>query len=189
IKLADGKEREIQHMISTSFWSANGQLVSAEEFLHNMFGKLPEFFKSENDLREIWSNPKTRKVFLEKMAQAGYGKSELETLQKIINAENSDIFDVLAYIAFALQPITRGKRVDNARQKVLEGLDNKQKEFLEFVLAKYIDNGVEELDEEKLPWLLNLKYHAIADAVQKLGDVDVIRSMFFGFQQHLYARQ
>jgi type I restriction enzyme R subunit len=41
IKLRDGKEREIQHMIATSFWSAEGRPISAEEFLQNMFGKLP----------------------------------------------------------------------------------------------------------------------------------------------------
>ena len=35
IKLKNGKEREIQHMVSTSFWSADGKPISAEEFLHN----------------------------------------------------------------------------------------------------------------------------------------------------------
>ena len=188
IKLADGKEREIQHMIATSFWSANGKPISVEGFLNNMFGDLPKFFKSEKELREIWSNPITRKVFLEKMAQAGYGKDELEVLQKMIDAENSDIFDVLAYISFAIQPISREKRANNVKPKIFKGLDEKQKDFLEFVLAKYIDNGVEELGEAKLPWLLNLKYRAIADAVRNLGDVDSIRTAFFGFQKTLYAK-
>lgn len=188
IKLRDGKEREIQHMISTSFWSADGKPISVEEFLNNMFGTLPDYFKSEEELRKIWSNPTTRKAFQEKLAEAGYGKDVLESLQKIIDAENSDIFDVLAYVAFAIQPISREKRVVNTKQNILNGLDEKQKEFLEFVLEKYVDNGVEELDEDKLPWLLNLKYHAIADAVENLGDVDSIRSTFFNFQRNLYTK-
>ena len=182
------KEREIQHMISTAFWSADGKPISAEEFLNNMFGALPEFFKSEDELRKIWSNPVTRKTFLEKIADAGYGKDVLESLQKMIDAEKSDLFDVLAYISFAIQPISREQRVSNAKQQILKGVDEKQKECLEFVLAKYIDNGVDELDEEKLPWLLNLKYKAIADAVDYLGDVDSIRSTFFSFQKSLYAK-
>ena len=188
IKLRDGKEREIQHMVSTAFWSADGKPISVEEFLNNMFGALPEFFKSEAELRKIWSNPVTRKIFLEKIADAGYGKDILESLQKMIDAENGDLFDVLAYVSFAIQPISREKRVSNAKEQILRGVDAKQKEFLEFVLAKYIDNGVEELDEEKLPWLLNLKYKAIADAVNYLGDVDSIRSTFFSFQKNLYAK-
>lgn len=188
IKLRDGKEREIKHMISTSFWSADGKPISTEEFLNNMFGKLPEFFKTEEELRKIWSNPSTRKTFLEKLSEVGYGKDILESLQKIIDAENSDIFDVLAYVLFALQPISREQRVTNSRQSILDKVNDKQKEFLEFVLEKYINNGVEELDEEKLPWLLNLKYHAIADAVGNLGDVDSIRKTFFGFQKNLYAK-
>jgi type I restriction enzyme R subunit len=188
IKLRDGKEREIQHMVQTSFWSADGKPISAEEFLNNMFGVLPSLFKDENELRVIWSNPQTRKAFLDKLGDLGYGKDQLESIQKIINAENSDLFDVLGYIAFALQPITRAERIQNTKYDILDGLDEKHREFIEFVLAKYQERGVEELDEEKLPQLLNLKYHAISDAEKTLGGVELIRSNFFAFQKHLYSK-
>ncbi|MDO8514881.1 MAG: hypothetical protein Q7S14_00110, partial [bacterium] len=78
--------------------------------------------------------------------------------------------------------------VDLNKNNILDGLEEKDKEFLNFVLSKYEENGVEELDEEKLPILLNLKYHAIANAEQSLGDVDDIRSMFFDFQKNLYSK-
>jgi type I restriction enzyme R subunit len=188
IKLRDGKEREIKHMISTSFWSADGKPISIQEFMDNMFGAMPDFFKSEEELREIWSNPTTRKAFLEKIAEIGYGKDELEVLQKMIDAEQSDLFDVLTYVSFLTQPISRTERVKRAKDKIFEGLDEKQKEFLDFVLSKYEERGVEELDEEKLPILLNLKYNAIADAEQSLGDVSQIRTIFFNFQEDLYAK-
>ncbi|MFZ3073893.1 MAG: DEAD/DEAH box helicase family protein [Minisyncoccales bacterium] len=188
IKLSDGKVREIKHMISTSFWSASGKPVSVQEFMANMFGAMPEFFKNEEELRKIWSNPTTRKVFLERIAELGYGKDELETLQKMIDAEQSDLFDVLMYISFLTQPITREQRVKQSKDKIFEDLDSKQKEFLDFVLSKYQEKGVEELDEEKLPILLNLKYHSPADAINVLGNVENIRSIFFGFQKNLYAK-
>ncbi|OGI32029.1 MAG: restriction endonuclease subunit R [Candidatus Moranbacteria bacterium RIFOXYA12_FULL_35_19] len=188
IKLRDGKEREIQHMISTSFWSADGKPISVEEFMDNMFGTMPEFFKSEEELRKIWSNPTTRKAFLDSIAEKGFGKDELETLQKMIDAEQSDLFDVLVYISFLTPTISRTQRVEQSKNKIFEKLDEKQKEFLDFVLNKYEEKGVEELDEEKLPILLNLKYHAIANAEQSLGDVEKIRAMFFGFQENLYAK-
>ena len=188
IKLRDGKEREIKHMISTSFWSADGKPISIQEFMDNMFGALPEFFESEEELRKIWSNPTTRKAFLDSIAKIGYGKDELETLQKMIDAEQSDLFDVLLYLSFLTQPISRVRRVTQAKDKIFKGLDEQQKEFLDFVLSKYKEKGVEELDEEKLPILLNLKYHAIANAEQSLGTVDKIRSIFFDFQKNLYAK-
>jgi len=145
IKLGDGKEREIQHMIQTSFWSADGKPISAEEFLQNMYGKLPEFFKNENELRKTWSNPVTRKALLDKLAKAGYGMNELKTLQQLINAENSDLFDVLEYISFAIKPISREERVAKAQLNIFKSLDYNQKEFLEFVLSKYVETGIEEL--------------------------------------------
>ena len=189
IKLRDGKEREIQHMIATSFWSPDGKPISAEEFLHNIFGALPEFFKSEEELRTIWSDPATRKALLEKLSEAGYGKDELETLQKLINAEKSDLFDVLEYVSFAISPITRELRVASTKEDILSGLNDKQKEFVEFVLSKYIESGVEELDQEKLPKLLELKYHAISDAAEILGGVEKIRQTFIAFQKLLYAKR
>jgi len=188
IKLRDGKEREIQHMVATSFWGADGKPISAEEFLHNIFGALPDFFKSEAELRKIWSNPTTRKVFLEQIAKQGFGIDELEILQKMIEAEDSDLFDVLAYVSFAIPPVSRQERVAKAKPSILKGLDEEQKDFLGFVLAKYVDKGVEELAEEKLPTLLNLKYQAIADAVRILGEVDRIRLTFFNFQKQLYMK-
>ncbi|MSR87926.1 MAG: restriction endonuclease subunit R [Candidatus Zambryskibacteria bacterium] len=187
IKLRDGKEREIQHMISTSFWGADGKPVSIQEFMDNMFGAMPDFFKSEDELRKIWSDPITRKAFLEKIAAIGYGKDELEMLQKMIDAEQSDLFDVLNYVQFLKPTISRVERVEQSKERILEGLNEKQKEFLDFVLSKYEEKGVEELDEDKLPVLLNLKYHAIANAVTALGDVDSIRSIYFGFQKDLYS--
>lgn len=188
IRLRDGKEREIQHMIATSFWSADGKPISAEEFLNGLFGTLPDFFKSEDELRRIWSSPITRKTLLENLAAAGYGKDELTTLQKLIDAEKSDLFDVIEFVSFALKPITREKRVALAQFKIFAGLDDKQKEFLEFVLSKYIETGVEELDQEKLPDLLTLKYQTISDAEEILGGVDNIRTTFIDFQKYLYEK-
>lgn len=189
IKLRDGKEREIQHMISTSFLDANGKPLTVEEFIQNLFGDLPEFFKSEEELRKIWSNPTTRKAFLEKIGGIGYGKDELETLQKLIEAEKSDLFDVLAYISFNTKPITRQDRVSETSDAIYYGLDDNQREFIEFVLSNYVKKGVEELEEEKLPKLLILKYSSLFDAEKKLGNVAKMRSVFFNFQKNLYENK
>jgi type I restriction enzyme R subunit len=187
IKLSDGKEREIQHMIATSFWSADGKPISSEEFMQNLFGTLPEFFKDEEELRTIWSNPITRKQFLEKLEEAGFGKDELATLQKLVNGEKSDLYDVLGYVFNSnYKLISREQRVAYAQQNIFALLNLNEKEFLEFVLSKYIESGVEELDQEKLPGLLKLKYQAISDAEEKLGGVANIRNQFIGFQKYLY---
>ncbi len=186
IKLRDGKEHEIINTFDSVFFNADGTPITAQEFLNNLFGALPDFFKSEAELRNIWSNPITRKTLLLKLEDAGFGKEELTTLQKLIDAEKSDLFDVLEFISFSIKPITREARVASAQSNMFAALNNKQKEFLEFVLSKYIETGVEELDQEKLPSLLELKYHSIADASDELGSVDSIRSTFIEFQRHLY---
>jgi type I restriction enzyme, R subunit len=190
VKLKDGKEREIQSMMSTSFWAADGTPISAEEFLNNLFGELPNLFKNEEELRTLWSNPMTRRTLLEKLEEAGFGKEELTHLQKLIDAEKSDLFDVLEYVFNSdIKPITREARVAAAKATIFALLDNKQKEFIEFVLSKYIETGVEELDQEKLPILLTNKYQSLQDAKDILGDVANISKLFIEFQQHLYKQK
>jgi type I restriction enzyme R subunit len=183
--LADGKVRQFQHMISTSFWSPDGRPISAEEFLRSLFGTLPELFKSEDELRDIWSKPDTRKKLLQELSEKGFTKQQLQEFQKILNAENSDLYDVLAYIAFHSDMVARSERADKAKIQ-LSNYDPKQQEFLNFVLGQYVKQGVDELDDTKIGDLLVLKYHAIADAKKELGDIGSIRNTFIGFQTYLY---
>lgn len=188
IRLADGKERQIQHMASTSFLDGNGNPISAEQFLKNLFGALPQFFESEDQLREIWSKPSTRKELLSRLSDAGFPMAMLSEMQKLIDAEKSDVFDLLEYVAYATAPITRAERVESAKGNIFAFLDREQREFLDFVLTKYVESGVGELDDDKLPDLLQLKYHSVHDGVAALGEVAAIRATFIDFQQHLYSK-
>jgi type I restriction enzyme R subunit len=187
IKLKDGKEREIQHMIATSFWSADGKPVSAQEFMENLFGKLPELFQSESELRTLWSHPMTRRTLLEKLEEAGFSKDDLHTLQKLVNLEKSDLFDVLEYVFNSdIKTMTREERVNAAQSTIFAILDDKQREFISFVLSKYVESGVGELDQDKLPTLLTNKYQSLEDAKAVLGEVKNITALFVEFQKHLY---
>ena len=187
IKLADGKERTIQSMMATTFWGADGKPLSAAEFLQNLFGELPELFKDEDELRAIWSKPDTRKALLDKLSEKGFGAEQLYEIKRMIDAEKSDLFDVLAYIAFALRPITRQDRAATQKNTIFAHYDDKQREFLDFVLSQYVKEGEKELDQAKLPSLLELKYQAVSDATEKLGSIASIRGVFMGFQQYLYG--
>lgn len=187
IKLADGKERTIQHMMATTFWSPDGTPMSAAQFVERLYGDLPELFKNEDELIALWSRPDTRKKLLTGLEEKGYGREQLTEVRQMIDAEKSDLFDVLAYIAFAFAPVTREERVNRSKDRIYGRYHDKQQEFLSFVLDHYVSQGVEELDQEKLPGLLALKYHSVADAVAELGSVAEIRDVFVGFQEHLYV--
>ena len=190
VKLADGKARTIQHMMSTTFWHPDGTPMSAQQFMELLFGKLPEFFKDEAELRALWSVPETRKKLLQGLAEKGFGGEQLAEMQKIIDAEKSDLFDVLAHVAYALPPLTREERAASAKVVISTHFNNKQQVFLDFVLSHYVRVGVEELDPEKLTPLLRLKYHnSIADALADLGRAEEIGQVFAGFQKYLYQQQ
>ncbi len=186
VKLADGKERTIQHMTATMFWNPDGTPMSAAEFVQRLFGELPELFKDEDELRTLWSIPDTRKSLLERLAEKGYGDEQFTEIKRMIDAEKSDLYDVLAYIAFALAPITRQERVDIRKESILSQYDERLQVFLDFVLSQYVKEGVGELDKLKLPQLLTLKYRSTNDATDQLGHPVDIREAFVGFQKYLY---
>jgi len=190
VTLADGKERTIQHMMCTTFWHPDGTPISAQQFMELLFGKLPEFFKDEAELRALWSSPGTRKQLLSRLAEKGFGHEQLSEMQRIINAENSDLFDVLAYVAYTLPPLNREQRAARAEVAISKHFNSKQQAFLAFVLAHYVSVGVEELDQEKLTPLLRLKYrNSISDALTDLGRAEEIGGIFAGFQKYLYEQE
>jgi type I restriction enzyme R subunit len=160
--------------------------MSSQEFLDLLFGQIPEFFRNEDELRQLWGEPETRSKLLEGLAEKGFGPDQLAEMQKIISAEKSDLFDVLAHVAYALPPLTREDRASKAKVVLPEHFNSKQQVFLDFVLSQYVQVGVQELAKEKLKDLLKLKYSAISDAVADLGPAQEIGRMFGGFQRYLY---
>ena len=185
IKLSDGNYRNIDSMTETNFLDSSGNLISTNEFIKKLFADLPHFFTSEEELINKWSNPIERNKFLQSLSEAGYGKENLEDLRRLINAEHSDLFDVLNYIAHNKTPITRKKRVSNAKNN-LPNYDKKQQEFINFVLKQYEKYGILQLDDKNLSDLIKLQYQDNTKAKEQLGNNKYIRELFIDFQKYLY---
>jgi type I restriction enzyme R subunit len=188
IKLADGKERRIQHMSATNFFSPDGKLMSAAQFVQSLYEtlRLPEVLKSEEHLRKLWSDPTTRMALLDRLADAGFSRDDLTAIQSLIDAQSSDLFDVLQYIAYAKPTMTRRERVEASRKRIYTDLEANQRQFIDFVLAQYVDLGVDELQQERLPQLIAIKYHSQMEGIEALGGTERARSTFIGFQRELY---
>ena len=186
IQLSDGKARTIRHISSAMYWSTDGTPITAKEFVERMSDDLPRFFNNEEELRKLWSDPTTREKLLQNLAEAGYDTEKLNSMKDLIDARDSDVYDVLAFVAYAAEPRTRQQRVRSAKPAIYNAFNYKQQVFIEFILEKYIQDGVQELAETKLRHLLELKYHTLGDAARELGSTRVIRDTFIGFQKYLY---
>ena len=187
IKLAEGKELTIKSM-STSLFYFQGQPVTAEEFIKKLFNTitLPNILKSEEELRELWRSPVTRNELLKKLKENGFTLSDLRSIQSLIEAEDSDIYDVLEYIAYTKKPISRTQRVEQSEDLMQDNVNPKHKEFIDFVLSKYVESGIEELDLGRLSELLTIKYKSIHDAQVQIGNAEDIKESFIKFQKYLY---
>ena len=174
-------------MTTSTFWFQGNQ-VTAEVFIKKLFNTitLPSILKSEEELRKLWSSPITRNELLKKLEDNGFTKQDLKSIQTLIEAEDSDIFDVLEHIAYSKKPIQRVTRVANAESKIHSNLDSSLREFIDFVLSKYVEGGVDELDINRLSDLVILKYKTLHDGQKVLGGADKIKKSFIDFQKYLY---
>lgn len=187
VRLADGKERQIKYIAATTDWF-EGQQITAQEFMQRLFGDLSALIGGEDELRDKWSDPDLRTHFLSVLEDKGYDHGRLEEMRRLIDAKDSDIFDVLAYVRFSLPPKTLNECADGARASGLSGYETEMRAFLEGVLASYERQGVSELGYNKLGHLLQARYGSTTDASRKLGDMGAIRNAFKAMQKFLYLR-
>ncbi|MGB3710477.1 MAG: DEAD/DEAH box helicase family protein [Erythrobacter sp.] len=188
VKLADGKERKIRYMGNT-LYILNGRPITGQEFMDHLFGDLGTLVADEDALRATWSDPERRKGFLQRLTELGYDSERLEDMRRLIDAPNSDIFDVLAYIRFMLAPMARSERVETAKARGLNGYEEEMRQFLQYVLHSYETQGIRELDPSKLSDFLRIRYGGVNDAKRKLGSVVDIRGAFIDIQKHLFDVQ
>ena len=108
-------------------------------------------------------------------------------MKGIVDAKDSDVYDVLAFVAYAVETRTRLERVKNAKPNIVKEFSSyKQQEFIDFILEKYVEDGVHELAANKMRSLIELKYNTISDAAAEFGSPKIIRETFVGFQKYLY---
>src|SRR5690606_13391667 len=185
VKLADGRERSIRYIAATTYWH-EGRQITAQEFMQQLFGDLDSLLTDEDELRAIWSDPDRREQFIQRLADLGYDSERLDDMRRLIDAPNSDIFDVLAYVRFTLAPLARTQQVQSAMSKGLGGYEREMRSFLEFVLGNYERNGIGELATGKVADFLRIRYGGVNDAKRALGTVENIRRAFIDIQSHLF---
>ena len=189
VKLAKGRTVDIID-IDTRYVGADGTPLSAEEFLKQLVGSLPSLYKNVEQLRKIWKNPSERAILFKELENSGFSTKNLQDLKSMMNAEDSDIFDVLAYLSFNTPMKTRKERVVKVKSK--EKLfniysDYKAIDFLNFVLERYEQDGVEELGEDKLGDLIKLSsFGTIQDAEQAFGGLHQIKQAYNDLQANIY---
>jgi type I restriction enzyme R subunit len=80
-------------------------------------------------------------------------------------------------------------RVSSAKSNIYNFVNDKQRDFIDFILRNYIKDGEDELELSKLPIAINLKYGSISGAEVNLGSIKEIKKVFIDFQKYLYLEQ
>lgn len=186
IKLADGKTRTIQYIATTTYWSADGKPISAQEFMKQLFGDLTGLITDEDQLRKVWSHPDSREKFLRQLSDRGYDDDRMDDMRRLVDAPNSDLFDVLGYVLFTNDPKTRHDRASFVKNTKLNTVQEDLKNLLVNILDAYEKNGESELANEKLSQYIMARYGSVGEAKERLGDLPDIKKAFVTVQEQLY---
>jgi type I restriction enzyme R subunit len=174
--------------IETTYVGEDGIPLKTHEFLEFLVGILDKFFHDETQLRELWSDPVKREELLEKLRSMQIDEVQLEELKAIFDAEDSDIYDVLAHLSFNLDIKTRSERAFAVHyRKYIEKYHNgKVKEFLNFILERYEKDGVKEMGSDKLSSLIKLSGIDRNELKEAFESAANIREGYFGLQREIY---
>ena len=163
------------------------ELISIEEFIQRLFGRMPYFFKDENDLRTQWENPITRQALLDLLEREGFAEDKLEMMRRMLQMENCDLLDVLQYIAYETPAIERARRVELVKADWIKKWTDQQADFLNVILDYYARNGYKELASDKLSTFIDIKYHSTSDAIAALAMTPAqIKQQYLELQHELY---
>jgi type I restriction enzyme R subunit len=187
VRLSEHRNIEL-HTDWTETVSYDGKFVTLREFVQILFGKIPNFFSSAEDLRRQWEHPETREQLLGVLDQSGFGEAKLEMIKKMLKLEKCDLLDVLEYIAYESTPIERAERVRIVQKQWLKQFTVSQQEFDNLILQYYVNNGFKELGADKLSHFVSIKYKSTKDAKVSLGWTPTqMREHYIELQQQLYA--
>ncbi|MBR2887703.1 MAG: hypothetical protein IKB95_05715, partial [Bacteroidales bacterium] len=186
VRLSDKRSLELKTTWTERFQFGD-ELISIEEFIKRLFGKLPHFFNGPEDLRKQWEHPDTRQALLSHLEREGFHEEKLQTIQRVMGREDCDLLDVLEYIAYETEPMERTKRVELVKQDYYKRQNAAQRVFTDFLISQYLRNSYREFTSDNLGKFINMKYGSIADAKANLAmDVPQIRNHYFEFQRQLY---
>nr|MCR4558477.1 hypothetical protein [Bacteroidales bacterium] len=186
VRLSDKRTMELKTTWTERFQFGD-ELISIEELIQRLFGKLPHFFNGPEDLRKQWEHPDTRQALLSHLEREGFHEEKLQTIQRVMGREDCDLLDVLEYIAYETEPMERTKRVELVKQDYYKRQNAAQRVFTDFLISQYLRNSYREFTSDNLGKFINMKYGSIADAKANLAmDVPQIRNHYFEFQRQLY---
>lgn len=188
VKLSDGSVRKIKYIASTTYWSPEGKPISAAQFLERLFGDLSGIVGDEDQLRAVWSDPDTREHFLQQLADRGYEQDRLDDIRRLVDAADSDLFDVLSYVMFTNPPKTRHDRADGVRLAGMAESDGEMKNLLLAILEAYEARGENELATKKLGTFLTARYGSVSEGKSKLGGLSTVKKAFCAMQTKLYSQ-
>ena len=174
LKIKLGKDRELKVIdVETRYIDEHGKPLTIQEFVERLLNQLPGLFNSIDELRKTWSDPDLRDILLGKLRNAGFDNDQLKSLRRMFEAEDSDMFDLLAFLAFEQPMTTRHFRADIVRNNTgffSNYPQDKAQQFLHFVLNRYEQTGASELSRERLPTLIELSgLGTTKDATQAFG--------------------
>ena len=166
-----------------------GKLLSSRDFLHKLALKLPSLYSDEAELRKIWADPDTRTALLSHLSSFGIGDDQIEDLTRMFEAEDSDIFDILAHLSFGSPIHYREERRSFAESVITPYESLTAQAFIDFLLSLYVRNGIRDFGPSDLSAKIKLfAQGTTTDLAKAFGGNKSLREAYYRVQESLYSK-
>ena len=148
----------------------HGELIT-ENFTQFVKNKITEEYATYSIFKEYWDKEDMKQTIIKSLEEKDI---YLNILEEEVG-EEYDPFDLLVHVAYGKKALTRSQRARKVKQSdYFEKYGEKAREVLSIILDKYVDGGIEELEN---PNILNIP------ELESFGTVyQIIMVIFMGLQ-------
>ncbi len=129
------------------YLDANGKLITMDIIEYSRMN-LNKVFNGLEEFRKAWLMEKCKHNLLDQLEKDGVF---VDIIKEIINKSNIDEYDVISYIGYNLEPLTKDERIDRIIMSgYLDKFNNENKEIVRLLLDEYKSKDIDELRNLKI---------------------------------------
>ena len=167
------------------YMDANGNLITMSiiDYSRNNLRRMYTYFEK---FREVWLAQKKKEELLQRLVSEGVF---IDYVKEMLPRENVDDYDVLSYIGYDIEPLTKDERIDRILASgYLDKFSPENQDIIRLLLEAYRSHDIDELTNMRILNMPEFIQKGTPPAIVKgFGGREKYMEMLEEIEQQIYA--
>ena len=171
---------------TVSVYDANGKLLKQESITDYTKENVKGEYATLDAFIRKWTATEKKKAIADALRERGI---DLDKLKADMGKEDVDDFDLICHIAYDQKPLTRRERAENVKKRdCLHRYSGAAREVLELLLDKYMNEGIQEIEETAVLKMDDFRKYGTPAAIIKdcFGGKESFKAALKALEEEIY---